>query len=103
MIYLSQLLGTPVEDQQGARVGKIVDVLVPLTRAEHAGAVYPSALLIEGQAEQPWRVSPANVAWQGANLRLLVPVEQFTAQHEDVSAAQEASLAREVLDRQVID
>ena len=28
MIYLSQLLGAAVEDLQGARVGKIVDVLV---------------------------------------------------------------------------
>ena len=28
MMYLSQLLGAAVEDMQGARVGKIVDVLV---------------------------------------------------------------------------
>ena len=109
MMYLSQLLGTPVEDEQGDRVGKIVDVLVPLARAEHADVVYPSALLIEGQAEQPWRVPLADVAWQGANLRLRVPVEgnalnwPLTAQNADGSPAQEARLAREVLDRQVID
>jgi len=26
MLYLSQLLGAPVEDHQGARAGKIVDI-----------------------------------------------------------------------------
>jgi len=93
----------PVEDQQGGRAGKIVDVLVSLARAEHAAVAYPSALLLEGQAEQPWRVPLEDIAWQGASLRLRVPVAQLTMQNENVSAAQEVSLAHDVLDRQVID
>jgi magnesium transporter len=104
MMYLSQLLGMPVEDEQGERIGKISDVLVPLARVEQAGTVYPSALLLAGvDIAHPWRVPPRDVAWQGASLRLHVSIDQLSAQSEEVSSVQEVSLAREVLDRQVID
>jgi magnesium transporter len=104
MMYLSQLLGMPVEDEQGERVGKISDVLVPLARAAQAGSVYPSALLLAGaDVAHPWRVLPRDMAWQGASLRLRVPIDQLAMLNEEASAAQEVSLAREVLDRQVID
>ena len=33
MFYLSQLLGAPVEDLQGARIGKVIDVIMPTAQA----------------------------------------------------------------------
>jgi len=102
MLYLSQLLGTPVEDSQGARIGKISGVMIPAAQVGVSGAAYPSALLIEGEQEQFWRVPTSSVAWQGDALRLGVPLEQVAMQTLG-AAAQELNLAREVLDKQVID
>jgi magnesium transporter len=102
MLYLSQLLGTPVEDLNGVRIGKIIDVMVPRTEVGQAEPTYPSALLVEGQADQNWRVPIEAVEWQGTILRLRVPVEQLSVQPVP-PAEQELSLAHEVLDKQVID
>lgn len=100
--YLSQLLGTPVEDQQGERAGKIVDALLPAASMEQNGAVYPAALLIEGEEERPWRVPLDAVERHDALVRLRVPFEQLTLQGEE-PAQEEVSLAHDVLDKQVID
>src|SRR6266568_5155534 len=89
MLYLSQLLGAPVEDAQGAQIG----------RPEPA---YPSALLVEGEEEQTWRVPPEAVEWHENALRLRVPVEQLPVQQDGASPS-EVSLAHDVLDKQVID
>ena len=102
MIYLSQLLGAPVEDVNGQRIGKINDVMVLMTEVGEAKPTYPSALLVEGQGDQSWRVPIEAVEWHGAMLRLRVPLEQLTVQQVP-SAGQELSLAHEVLDKQVID
>jgi magnesium transporter len=94
MIYLSQLIGAAVEDMQGARVGKIVDVLVD--------AINPvPTLVVEGEGEQRWhvpahtmrRTRPPSTAWQ-------IPAD---ATRNGTLAGQQVSLAREVLDKQVID
>jgi magnesium transporter len=100
--YLSQLLGTPVEDQQGERAGKIVDALLPAASMEQNGAVYPAALLVEGEEERPWRVPLDAVERHDALMRLRVPLEQLTLQGEE-PAREEVSLAHDVLDKQVID
>jgi len=102
MLYLSQLLGTPVEDLNGVRIGKIIDVMVPRTEVGQAEPTYPSALLVEGQADQNWRVPIEAVEWHGAILRLRMPLEQLIVPPVP-SAEQELSLAHEVLDKQVID
>ncbi len=102
MLYLSQLLGTPVEDPQGVRIGKISGVMIPAAQVGVPEPVYPSALLVEGEQGQSWRVPTAAVAWQGDALRLRVPLEQLAVQPLE-GAAQELNLAREVLDKQVID
>src|SRR5216683_537368 len=102
MLYLSQLLGTPVEDPQGVRIGKISGVMIPAAQVGVSEPVYPSALLVEGEQGQSWRVPTAAVAWQGDALRLRVPLEQLAVQPLE-GAAQELNLAREVLDKQVID
>ena len=94
MIYLSQLIGAAVEDMQGARVGKIVDVLVDTINPV-------PTLVVEGEGEQRWhvpahtmrRTRPPSTAWQ-------IPAD---APRNGTLSGQQVSLAREVLDKQVID
>src|SRR6266700_879453 len=102
MLYLSQLLGTPVEDQQGVRIGKLVDITVSEAQVGSAEPTYPSALLAEGEEEQPWRIPLGDVEWLGHTLRLHVPVAQLTLQL-DSPLSHEVWLARDILDKQVID
>lgn len=101
MLYLSQLLGTPVEDPQEARLGKILDVLI---RAEDVvgsnEATYPHLLLIEGDDDSPWYIPTAAVEWQDDLLRLRFARSELTQQ---ALLGQEISLVQEVLDKQVID
>lgn len=119
MMYLSQLLGTPVEDSQGARVGKIVDIVTPVgarfvapSTSSTPSISSPSSpstlstpssiptLVVEGQADQTWYVPVEDVEWDGNTLRLRVPVDQLPTRSTE---SHEVSLAQEVLDKQVID
>lgn len=102
MLYLSQLLGAPVEDLQHARVGKVIDVLTQAAQVGQNAVSYPAALLIEGEEEQSWRVPLTSLEQPGPLIRLRVPFEQLQ-QLPLVSAEQEVHLAQEVLDKQVID
>ena len=118
MLYLSQLLGTPVEDAQGARVGKIIDVIIerarstasatPLSSTDTSNASSTTStssrpdLLIEGQDDQRWLAPVDAVEWHSGVLRLRRPLDQLASQPEE-PAPQQVSLAREVLDKQVID
>src|SRR6266568_1944489 len=102
MLYLSQLLGAPVEDAQGARIGKLIDITVPAAQIGRPDPAYPSALLVEGEEEQTWRIPPEAVEWHENALRLRVPVEQLPVQQDGASPS-EVSLAHDVLDKQVID
>ncbi len=102
-MYLSQLLGAPVEDQNGERTGKIIDVLTLYAQMGRAEAAYPTVLLVEGEADQSWRVPWAMAEWREETLHLRLPVAELSQQSEDVSGTNEVSLAHEVLDRQVID
>ena len=97
MLYLSQLLGAPVEDAQGARVGKIIDIHIA-----QEGPTPRTILLIEGQDDQRWYVPAESVEWHGSVLRLGTPIEQLSTQPV-ASASQVVSLAQDVLDKQVID
>ena len=101
MLYLSQLLGTSVEDIQEERLGKILDILI---RAEDVGskeATYPGALLIEGDDDATWRVAYTAVEWQDDLLRLRIPRSELAQQ--PATAQEVVSLVQEVLDKQVID
>jgi hypothetical protein len=97
MLYLSQLLGAPIEDSQGARVGKIIDILI--AQEEPAPRV---TLLVEGQDDHRWYVPVESVEWHDSVLRLRTPVEQLSTQPA-ASSSQVVSLAQDVLDKQVID
>jgi magnesium transporter len=102
MLYLSQLLGSPVEDQQGARAGKIVDITVPLAQLSQPESTLPRFLLIEDQEDQRWQIPIEAVARHEHVLRLRLPLEQFPP-HPAEPSAEEVSLAEDVLDKQVID
>jgi CBS domain-containing protein len=75
---------------------------VPTVQPGGPQEVYASALLVEGEEEETWRVAPGAVEWHEDALRLRVPVEQLPVQQEEASPP-EVSLAHEVLDKQVID
>jgi magnesium transporter len=82
MLYLSQLISMPVEDMNGQRIGKVSDLILLPAEREQAGPTYPGALLIEGQADQDWRVPITMLEKQGNVLRLRVPIEQLPVQPE---------------------
>ena len=117
MLYLSQLLGAPVEDSLGERIGKIIDVEVtrsistpvePATVATTTSNVEsPPILVIEGNSEHTWYVPVQDVDWHDNILRLRVPTQQLSTHPHTLSEADQQtvaiSLAHEVLDKQVID
>jgi magnesium transporter len=104
MMYLSQLLGTPVEDEQGERVGKLIDILTPGGTRSSGSSTSPFTLelVIEGQEDRRWLVPADDVEWHDDILRLRVPLDQLTPALEEL-APRQISLAHSVLDRQVID
>jgi magnesium transporter len=100
MLYLSQVTGASVEDQQEERIGRLVDVLVLEDQVGSNEATYPSALLVVGEEDQFWRISPQDMQQREGAILLLVPVTQLL--QGDVKE-HEVRLAREVLDKQVIN
>ena len=117
MLYLSQLLGSPVEDPQGERIGKIIDIqetrlISPISESPSkaitpSNAALPLILVIEGYAEHTWYVPVEDVDWHDDVLRLRVPTQQLSTQPLTSSIGDQLfvtiSLAQEVLDKQVID
>lgn len=117
MLYLSQLLGAPVEDPQGERIGKIIDIEETRsisTLVESAPAAIPVSnvdspplLVIEGHSEHTWYVPAEAVDWHDDILRLRVPTRQLSTQPRKSSVGDRLilaiSLAQDVLDKQVID
>src|SRR5258706_14540515 len=97
MLYLSQLLGAPVEDSQGARVGQIIDILI--AQEEPAPRV---TLLVEVQDDHLWNVPVESVEWHDNVLRFRTPVEQLSTQPA-ASSSQVASLQQNELNNHVND
>jgi magnesium transporter len=100
MLYLSQVTGAPVENQQEERIGRLVDVLVPEDQVGSNEATYPSALLVAGEADQFWRISPQDAQQREGAIQLHVPVSQLI---QGEVKEHEVRLARAVLDKQVIN
>src|SRR5690349_513079 len=117
MLYLSQLLGVPVEDPQGERVGKLIDILEkrpvsPLVEPSSISKkgfqkVSSLVLVVEGHSEQTWYVPVDDVDWHENVLRLHLPTQQLSTQPlsapMDDQQTETISLVHEVLDKQVID
>jgi CBS domain-containing protein len=103
MFYLSQLLGTPVDDLQRVRMGKIIDILTPTAQVGHHALAYPSALLVvDDEEEQPRRIPLDTVERRNGQIQLCIAGAAL-AQQPATSSEQEIYLAQEVLDKQVID
>jgi CBS domain-containing protein len=117
MLYLSQLLGVPVEDPQGERVGKLIDILEtrpvspfaePSSNSKKGSHKVSSLILvIEGHSEHTWYVSVDDVDWHENILRLRLSTQQLSTQSPsapiDHQQTETISLVHEVLDKQVID
>ena len=117
MLYLSQLLGSPVEDLQGERIGKIKDIqetrlISPLSESTSeaitpSNVALPLSLVIEGYSEHTWYVPVEDVDWHDDILRLRVSTQQLSTQPLTSSIGDQSfvtiSLAQDVLDKQVID
>lgn len=97
MLYLSQLQGAPVEDVHGVRIGKISDLLTVRDDSSQR-----CVFLIEGQDEQSWYAAADGVVWRDHTLHLAPDAPQLEPATQVLSPRQVA-LARDVLDKQVID
>jgi magnesium transporter len=97
MQYVSELLGTPVRDPYGRVVAKVADLLVP------ADADYPP---VEAVALKTSRGDPRIVPWSAVrvleNGTLGLATDLATTPEFD-PPPHELSLARQVLDHQIID
>src|SRR5258708_12235978 len=111
MVYLSQLLGTPVEDSQGVHIGKISDVLGSRFAAPSPSSGSTSVqvqastptLVIEGQDEHTWHVPVEDVEWHDDTLRLRIPPEQLSTQPPEASElSNPLNLPHDVLANHVI-
>src|SRR6516225_7833690 len=113
MLYLSQLLGVPVEDPQGERVGKLIDILEtrpvstfaePSSNSKKgAHKVSSLILVIEGHSEHTWYVPVDDVDWHENILRLRLSTQQLSTQplsaRIDDQQTETISLVHEVLDK----
>jgi sporulation protein YlmC with PRC-barrel domain len=97
MQYVSELLGTPVRDPDGSVVATIADLLVP------GDADYPA---IEALALKPSKGEPRTVPWSvvrvldNGNISLSTDLAHAPAFEPP---SHELSLARQVMDHQIID
>lgn len=97
MLYLSQVLGRPIRDLEGERVATIKDVIVRLGEEDHP----PVIGLVARYRRRDffvsrWRITELNE--QGARLNSdILDLRPF------VRRVNEALLARDVLDKQLID
>ena len=102
MFYLSQLVGSPVVDSQGTRIGKLIDMLALAEEVGQPAPIYPSVMLVEGPEDIVWRVPVREAHRENGMVQVHTPVAQFAVQPETLSD-REVSLAHDVLDKQVID
>src|SRR3954451_934084 len=97
MQYVSELLGTPVRDPDGHVVGRVSDVLVP------ADADYPA---LDAVALKPPKGETRTVPWSALKVQDNGSVSLSTALAQTPTfepPPDELSLARQVLDHQIID
>jgi hypothetical protein len=97
LLSLANLLGRPVVDPAGARVGRVSDIVV---RWDTGTAHPPVAAVVAGIGRGLARVSAGQVDLAQSMVRLRGPrvVAAVSEYHDD-----EVALVRDVLDRQLID
>lgn len=97
MLYLSQVLGRPIRDLEGLRVATVKDVIVRLGEEEHP----PVSGLVARYRRRDfflsrWRITELNDNGVQLNSDIL-DLRPFVRRHNEVL------LARDVLDKQLID
>ena len=97
MLYLSQVLGRPIRDLEGLRVATVKDVIVRLGDEEHP----PVSGLVARYRRRDfflsrWRITELNDSGVQLNSDIL-DLRPFVRRHNEVL------LARDVLDKQLID
>jgi magnesium transporter len=92
--YLSQILGKPVWDEQGQRLGRLSDVLV----ADMATGFPSLRALALRDGKEPRLVSAQAIAWLTPSIILNTSHPPSYEQRGD-----ELWLARQILDRQIVD
>ncbi len=98
MIYLSQLLGNPVYDKDGERIGRVTDLGIA------TGEVFPrvTALAIEGPGRTPlmisWRKYVDDFDEDEVSLRVVATDIRFSYLQPD-----EVLVARDLLNKQIVD
>ncbi|MBD0371525.1 MAG: magnesium transporter [Pyrinomonadaceae bacterium] len=97
MLYLSQVLGRPIRDMEGERVATIKDVIVRLGEGEHPPVTgFVARYRRRDFFLSRWRV--AEFGEQGARLNSdILDLRPFVRRESEVL------LARDVLDKQLID
>jgi CBS domain-containing protein len=97
MLYLSQVLGRPIRDLEGERVATIKDIIVRLGADDHPPVTGLVARYRRRDFFLPrWRISELNQ--QGARLNSdILDLRPFVRRESEVL------LARDVLDKQLID
>ncbi len=98
MIYLSQLLGNPVYDVEGERVGRVTDLGIA------TGEVFPrvTALAVEGPGRTPlmisWRKYVEDFDEDEVSLKVVATDIRFSYLQPD-----EVLVARDLLNKQIVD
>ena len=98
MIYLSQLLGNPVYDVEGERIGRVTDLGIA------TGEVFPrvTALAIEGPGRTPlmisWRKYVDDFDEDEVSLKVVATDIRFSYLQPD-----EVLVARDLLNKQIVD
>src|SRR5919199_5209216 len=97
MLYLSQVLGRPIRDMEGERVATIKDVIVRLGEGEHPPVTgFVARFRRRDFFLSRWRIAEFNE--QGARLNSdILDLKPFVRRESEVL------LARDVLDKQLID
>jgi len=94
--YLSSILGKPVWDAQGERIGRCADVLVG--ELESAFPALCAIAVANGKKGEVGLVAAEDIAWLSPSIILKTSTPKPYEPHGD-----ELWLARKVLDRQIVD
>ncbi|HTK05883.1 MAG TPA: CBS domain-containing protein [Ktedonobacteraceae bacterium] len=101
---MSQLLGSPVDDPQDERLGRIIDVLALSGQVGRSEPTFPSAFLVEGEGDLLLRLPLSVLELHEDEFRLCISRAQLSSlPSSPLPGEQEIRLARDVLDKQAID
>lgn len=98
MIYLSRLIGKPVVDSQGTRLGSVSDVAIS------TGEVFPriTSLAFLGPGKTPFMISWRKFVDKFDDDGIVLKVEQPQIRFSYLQPS-EVLLARDLLNRQIVD